>query len=39
VPRKLASRHIVLDNGAIVWTGTTAELEANSEAIQRILSM
>ena len=39
VPRKLATRHIVLDNGAIAWSGTTAELDQNAEAVQRILSM
>jgi branched-chain amino acid transport system ATP-binding protein len=39
VPRRLATRHIVLDNGEVVWTGSSAELQENADAIHRVLSM
>ena len=39
VPMKLAHRQYVVDNGTVQWTGTTAELLANREEIEKLISV
>ncbi len=39
VPLKLAERQFVIDNGRILWTGTTAELQANRAQIETLISV
>ncbi|CEJ11715.1 High-affinity branched-chain amino acid transport ATP-binding protein LivF [bacterium YEK0313] len=39
VPLKLAQRQFVIDNGRMVWSGTTAELQANRQKIESLISV
>ena len=39
VPLKLAQRQFVIDNGRMVWSGTTAELLANRNKIEALISV
>ncbi|QCI66939.1 ABC transporter ATP-binding protein [Phreatobacter stygius] len=39
VPLKLAQRQFVIDNGRMVWSGTTGELQANRERIESLISV
>jgi branched-chain amino acid transport system ATP-binding protein len=39
VPLKLARRQFVIDNGRVVWSGTTAELQANRARIESLISV
>ena len=33
----LADRHVILEKGHVVWTGTSAELTADAQITQRYL--
>jgi branched-chain amino acid transport system ATP-binding protein len=37
--KKLADRHVVIEKGNVVWTGTTAELAADPTVRQRYLQV
>lgn len=39
VPLKLARRQFVIDNGRVVWSGTTAELQADRARIESLISV
>jgi branched-chain amino acid transport system ATP-binding protein len=39
VPLKLARRQFVIDNGRVVWSGTTADLQANRARIESLISV
>ncbi|MEP3686463.1 ABC transporter ATP-binding protein [uncultured Thalassospira sp.] len=39
VPMKLAHRQYVVDNGTVQWSGTTADLLANREEIEKLISV
>lgn len=39
VPMKLAHRQYVIDHGAIRWSGTTADLQANRAEIEKLISV
>jgi branched-chain amino acid transport system ATP-binding protein len=39
VPLKLARRQFVIDNGRVVWSGTTAELQADRTRIESLISV
>ncbi|MBO4221780.1 ABC transporter ATP-binding protein [Bradyrhizobium neotropicale] len=39
VPLKLARRQFVIDNGRVVWAGTTAELQADRARIESLISV
>lgn len=39
VPLKLAHRQFVIDNGRVVWSGTTAELQADRARIESLISV
>ncbi len=39
VPLKLARRQFVIDNGRVVWSGTTAELQADRARIETLISV
>jgi branched-chain amino acid transport system ATP-binding protein len=39
VPLKLARRQFVIDNGRVVWSGTTAELQADRVRIESLISV
>ena len=39
VPLKLAQRQFVIDNGRMVWSGTTAELQADRQKIESLISV
>jgi branched-chain amino acid transport system ATP-binding protein len=39
VPLKLARRQFVIDNGRVVWSGTTAELQAERARIESLISV
>jgi branched-chain amino acid transport system ATP-binding protein len=39
VPLKIAHRQYVIDNGAIVWQGSTAELLADRQLVERSLGI
>ena len=39
VPLKLAHRQYVIDNGRMVWTGSTAELLANRAKVEALISV
>lgn len=38
VPMRLAQRQYVLDHGAVAWSGTSAELEAQREHVEAIIT-
>jgi len=38
VPMRLAHRQYVLDHGAVAWSGTAAELEAQRETVESIIT-
>ena len=37
--KKLADRHVVIEKGNVVWTGTTAQLAADPSVRQRYLQV
>ena len=37
--KKLADRHVVIEKGNVVWTGTTAQLAADPTVRQRYLQV
>lgn len=39
VPMKLAHRQYVVDHGSIRWSGTTADLQANRDEIEKLISV
>ncbi len=39
VPMKLAHRQYVIDHGTILWSGTTAEMQADRERIETLISV
>jgi branched-chain amino acid transport system ATP-binding protein len=38
VPMRLAQRQYVLDHGAVAWSGTSAELEAQRDLVESIIT-
>ena len=39
VPMKLAHRQYVIDHGTMVWSGTTAELQADRDRVEALISV
>ncbi|MFC0218021.1 ABC transporter ATP-binding protein [Pseudochelatococcus lubricantis] len=39
VPLKLAHRQFVIDHGAMLWSGTTSDLQANRDRIESLISV